>query len=211
MKYLKIIFLCISSLSFSQDMIYKKDGEIIKSKIKEISIDEIRYLAYNNLEGPIYIIAKKELKKIVFENGITESFNLSNGYDNYTLEEIKVLLKENINDYGFQYGFDKIKLDVSFERDLLVLSVVSKEGKSSNKKYYYNFSKVYKFNGISKRGKGKAIINIYVDKLINKSYDRWDKHKLKIGIIGHDNADVIYNALKHYNKLLLDEKKLLNE
>jgi len=192
-------------------MIYKNDGEIIKSKIKEISIDEIRYLAYNNLEGPIYIIAKKELKKIVFENGITESFNLSNGYDNYTLEEIKVLLKENINDYGFQYGFDKIKLDVSFERDLLVLSVVSKEGKSSNKKYYYNFSKVYKFNGISKRGKGKAIINIYVDKLINKSYDRWDKHKLKIGIIGHDNADVIYNALKHYNKLLLDEKKLLNE
>lgn len=71
-KYFKLLFaaLMISSLaSYSQDIIRTK-SDTIRAKVVEIGIDEIKYKDYNNLEGPVIVIAKNHVYEITYENGI---------------------------------------------------------------------------------------------------------------------------------------------
>ena len=59
----------ISLISFSQDIIYKKDNTKIEAKILEINPTEIRYKLFGNPDGPLYIIYKSEVTKIQYPNG----------------------------------------------------------------------------------------------------------------------------------------------
>ena len=97
MKYLILIFIVIPfSNLYSQDIILKQNGETIESKIDEIGIDKIKYHKYGNLSGPVFILLKKDISKITFENGTIEVLNKSN------IEEIKNIIVDNINKYGFE-------------------------------------------------------------------------------------------------------------
>lgn len=58
---------------FSQDSIYKKNGEIIPSKILEISDAQVKFKKINNLEGPSYSELKSEIFRIKFENGSVDT------------------------------------------------------------------------------------------------------------------------------------------
>ena len=83
MKKQKLLFIIISlslfgTSLFAQDIIVKKDGQEIESKVTEIGTDEIKYKKYSNLEGPIYSINKDELVFIKFKNGEKEVFTLKN-------------------------------------------------------------------------------------------------------------------------------------
>lgn len=60
--------------SFAQDVIYKHSGEIIKAKIKEIGTDELKYLLYDEPEGPSYTLPKAAVEKVVYEGGRTETY-----------------------------------------------------------------------------------------------------------------------------------------
>lgn len=73
-----IIFLILAnSMAFAQDDIYQKGhGFPIEAKIIEINESEIKYKKFNNQEGPIYTISKKNVTKIIFENGTKEIFEL---------------------------------------------------------------------------------------------------------------------------------------
>lgn len=70
-------FLALASSAFSQDVVYTVDGEVIQASIVEIKDTEITYHSYNNPDGPLYVIAKSSVRKIVFESGIEETFNNS--------------------------------------------------------------------------------------------------------------------------------------
>lgn len=77
MKY-KILLLIIS-VSFSlflkaQDTLFKTDGSKLIVKVIEITKEQIKYKSFSNLDGPTYIIDKKEISKIVYQNGSTEIF-----------------------------------------------------------------------------------------------------------------------------------------
>jgi hypothetical protein len=67
--------LFFSSPSYTQDIITKKNGVDIKSKVIEVSIDFVKYKKYENLDGPIYTLFIKDIIIIRYENGSKDLFN----------------------------------------------------------------------------------------------------------------------------------------
>tara|TARA_A100001015_G_scaffold313727_1_gene421631 strand:- start:826 stop:1518 length:693 start_codon:yes stop_codon:yes gene_type:complete len=81
------IVLISHSVIFSQDVITKKDGIDINAKITEITINEVSYKKFSNLQGPSYTISKNEILMIRYENGEKEIFNLNK---NSTSNSVKI-------------------------------------------------------------------------------------------------------------------------
>ena len=73
-KILLILFSFVCSNGLAQDVIVKKDGSTILSKVLEVNTSEIKYKKYSNLDGPTYTILKTELLSINYKNGESEKF-----------------------------------------------------------------------------------------------------------------------------------------
>lgn len=74
-RFILLALLATVNLSaFAQDLIVLKDGNVIKSKVTEIGIQEIRYKKWSNTDGPSYVIGKSDVLSINYENGEVESF-----------------------------------------------------------------------------------------------------------------------------------------
>jgi hypothetical protein len=69
---LVLLSLFFSTVLYAQDKIYRKNSEVVNAKIIEISSSEIKYKLYDNPDGPIYVLEKDRITKIVYENGKTE-------------------------------------------------------------------------------------------------------------------------------------------
>lgn len=77
-KCLLFIVITISGLKVSaQDIIVNKDGQIIKSKVVEISETSVLYKDFTNPEGPTYSIKIKNILSLTYENGEQEKFSNS--------------------------------------------------------------------------------------------------------------------------------------
>ncbi len=61
-------------MTMAQDVIVKKDGTTIQSKVMEINGVEIKYKKWSNQEGPMYSIIRSEVNSINFQNGEVELF-----------------------------------------------------------------------------------------------------------------------------------------
>ncbi|MGZ2369690.1 hypothetical protein ACXR6G_07870 [Ancylomarina sp. YFZ004] len=76
----RLLLLTILTLSgnfiFAQDIIIKRNGGEIQSKILEITIETIKYKKFDNQTGPIRNIAKSDVFMIIYENGEREKFEL---------------------------------------------------------------------------------------------------------------------------------------
>ena len=76
MKQLFILLLLLCSGSvFAQDVIVKKDGSTILSKVLEVNQDNIKYRRFDNQSGPTYTINKSEVQAINYQNGMKEKFS----------------------------------------------------------------------------------------------------------------------------------------
>lgn len=62
----------------AQDLITKRNGEDIKAKVIEIGLNEVKFKRFDNLDGPLIIVAKSEILIIRYENGSKEIFEESN-------------------------------------------------------------------------------------------------------------------------------------
>lgn len=72
-----LCFLNISMSVFAQDTIfYKKTGSIVVF-VKEVSQKEVQYKKLEMPDGPMYIIDKSDIAKIVYKNGFTEEIKES--------------------------------------------------------------------------------------------------------------------------------------
>ena len=76
MKYLLAfsLGLLLVSSSYSQDVIIFHNGDMIESKIIEISNSEIKYKNYDNLDGPLYAVFKKDIFMINYSTGEKDIF-----------------------------------------------------------------------------------------------------------------------------------------
>ena len=126
-----IIFLIFTSTFnanvFSQDIILKRNGESIEAEISVIEIDNIKYKKYNNLNGPIYIIAKSEVEKITFKNGTTEVFTEKEQKKELSLVETKEYILTIINEHGYEEDSFKSKYKATFEKNFLRLTELKKK------------------------------------------------------------------------------------
>ncbi|MGK7389995.1 MAG: hypothetical protein ACNS60_06580 [Candidatus Cyclobacteriaceae bacterium M2_1C_046] len=100
MKYQRLItvifILIISAIpALAQDLIVKKGGEIVQSRVIEVGIDEITYKRYDNLSGPIYKILKSSVYSIRYENGIVEMFDdeQPSGDDEYSERNKEIIAR----------------------------------------------------------------------------------------------------------------------
>lgn len=70
-----VITICTLTNSFSQDMITKKTSEDIKAKVIEVTVNEIKYKKFDNLNGPLFTLLKSDVLMIRYENGSKDIFN----------------------------------------------------------------------------------------------------------------------------------------
>jgi hypothetical protein len=77
-----VVFFLASSV-YAQDLIILRDGNMIESKVMEISPSEIKYKRFDNLDGPTIIIDKTDVLSIRYENRSVEIINpiLSGGQE----------------------------------------------------------------------------------------------------------------------------------
>ncbi len=77
MKRLSLLLACImvSLLTFAQDIIITRDAQRIEGKIKEVSPTEIRYLYWDNQDGPVFVLPTAEIATITYQNGKVQVFN----------------------------------------------------------------------------------------------------------------------------------------
>ncbi len=71
---LLMVFFASTFTASAQDVIVKKDGSTILSKVIEIGTTEVKYKKWNNQNGPNYTIAKSDVQAINYENGEKETF-----------------------------------------------------------------------------------------------------------------------------------------
>jgi len=74
MKILYSIILAVLTISISlaQDVIIKRDRTEIQAKVEEITDTHIRYIKWNNLEGPVYNVRRTDVFMIIYSNGQRE-------------------------------------------------------------------------------------------------------------------------------------------
>ncbi len=88
---LALIF--IAGAARAQDIIMKKNKELIKCKVKEIGLDEIKYSLPDYPADVLFSIDKDDLDKIVFENGKEMEFQQKMSNPATYAENKKNLLK----------------------------------------------------------------------------------------------------------------------
>ena len=99
-------FLCLCLKVNAQDTIYTSSKDSILAKIIEVSDTEVKYKKWENIEGALYSTSKKNIYKIVYQNGMVENYanyfkrqevpNLIKG-SRIFLEFIPTENKENVN------------------------------------------------------------------------------------------------------------------
>lgn len=78
MKQLLFVTFFFCSLCLSaQDVIVKRDGSTILSKVLEVNKTDIKYKKFSNLNGPTYTIEISEIMSINYKNGEKEDYNIS--------------------------------------------------------------------------------------------------------------------------------------
>ena len=59
----------------AQDVIVKRDGSTILSKVLEVNQNDIKYKKFSNQQGPTYTIDKAEVMSINYEGGDKDAFD----------------------------------------------------------------------------------------------------------------------------------------
>jgi hypothetical protein len=126
MKKYYFLFFCylLSKLSYSQlcDTLILKDGTEQYGIIKEIRIREIVYKKCDFLDGPNYIVEKRDLFLIKYSNGDKEVF-----FDNKAIQNdvVKSLSGKNITDLNIDEKKSLINQSDCFEMSLKNGEIIS--------------------------------------------------------------------------------------
>lgn len=72
---LGICALGATQLASAQDRVYTSDGKVIDAKVKEVNQRSIVYRRWDNQDGADYVLTRREVERIVYENGTEESFD----------------------------------------------------------------------------------------------------------------------------------------
>lgn len=76
MKKKQFIFTLLMALNASaQDVIVKKDGTPILTKVLEVNTNNVKYKKHGNQNGPTYTIAISDILSLTYDNGDKENFD----------------------------------------------------------------------------------------------------------------------------------------
>ena len=87
---LLVVFLILASFASAQDVIVKKDGSTILSKVLKVGETEVEYKKFKNQQGPTYTISVSNIQSINSESGDIDTFSSpDNAKDNNNETEAK--------------------------------------------------------------------------------------------------------------------------
>lgn len=117
--YLSTLLLFLSLFhkeSHAQDTIFKKNGDMLYTRILEIRPNEISYKLISNPDGPIYLVSPKEIKLIRFSNGTKQLFESAESMDqDYARRRDLNRTKDGIPDlYNFPIHREGNLYDIGF-------------------------------------------------------------------------------------------------
>ena len=71
-----VFFLLLLSSAFinAQVTIVKRNGEKLAVKLIEVNTNEVRFKRFDYQDGPLFTLAKQEIKTLLYANGANESF-----------------------------------------------------------------------------------------------------------------------------------------
>ncbi len=59
----------------AQDKIYLTDGSSVQVKVKEVSPRQVIYRRWDNQDGPEYVVNRRDVDRIVYQNGFRRGHN----------------------------------------------------------------------------------------------------------------------------------------
>ncbi len=139
MKYffslLSILFCCTAS--FSQDKIFKRNGQVTSAKVTEVGITEIKYKLPGSDGAVIYVLDKNQVSKIVFEDGHSDKFVTDLKDTSSYTGQLRKAIKFNFLSplYGYsEFSFEKSTgIGKSYEVSFGIIGL----GKNSQLDYAY--------------------------------------------------------------------------
>lgn len=204
MKFCYLLLFLTFSHTFAQDIIYLKSDKKIDVKIIEANDEGFKYKSLQNPDGPVYNVTRSEIKEIVFENGAVEVFRNAPPPPSLSIEEVKAVILEKINNFAFDAKSASRPYQASFEGNYLKLWIMRSRGEEFySNPVLFDFSRAYDFQDISYRA-NEAYINVFVGFLDKKG--KVDKEKLVIRVLEKEQAEEIVTILKIYNRLLAEIK-----
>jgi hypothetical protein len=69
---LSLILLLLLHTGLAQDILFKKNGALINCKIREITVDVIKYKRTDLQNSPVFEIKKEDVYKIRYKNGVVD-------------------------------------------------------------------------------------------------------------------------------------------
>jgi hypothetical protein len=75
-KLLLTILFTVATFSFSyaQDLLIMNNGTEIRVKVQELTVNEIKFKKWENIDGPLYTLLKTDVFMIKYENGTKDTF-----------------------------------------------------------------------------------------------------------------------------------------
>ena len=72
-----VITICLASnvTMLAQDVIVLRNGTDIQAIVQEVGLYDVRFIRFDNPEGPIHTIRKSDILMIMYENGTHQVFN----------------------------------------------------------------------------------------------------------------------------------------
>ena len=68
-----VLVVLVSAVASAQDKIHRKNGQVLKVKVLEVSTTEVKYKIFGSAEdSPIYVLERDRIKKIEYEDGRVE-------------------------------------------------------------------------------------------------------------------------------------------
>ena len=203
--------LCVTRVS-AQDVIVKKDGSTIPSKVLEVNTSDIKYKKFSNLDGPTYTINQSEIISINYENGEIDSFNSSSSNSNQIVyKEPDVRNLEIIRQYNYlNEPTKKIKKSNKTAKRCFVIVGVDESSLMSNDEVEITFEGLRKECGFTHiLCYGIKILNktnniIYVDK--SKCFRKSTDEPLYCYYNSMQNSINILPIPPHQSRYLTDEK-----
>jgi hypothetical protein len=77
MKKIFLIILCVvGAFNFSdaQDVLIMNNGTEMKVKVQELTVNEVKFKKWENIDGPLYTLLKNDVFMIKYENGTKDTF-----------------------------------------------------------------------------------------------------------------------------------------
>lgn len=144
-----------------QDTLFKRNGERIPAKIKEISTIEISYNRFDMLDGPVFKIAKDDVRKIKYVNGVIDSFSVFKQNSSYINNNPMTIVFRN--KWGYKYNEHRLSekevLTMTFEKNKTIknLEIVTQTRaykKNRLKQYVFGLGGIALAAGIIGSGQG---------------------------------------------------------